>query len=496
MRPQSASTRNIRNEIVDRRRERIALEGYGLGVAVPQTRQVPTVPFNRQALVISEIKRRSPSRGDIAPGLDPVAQARLYQEGGIQSVSVLTEEDYFGGSLSDLMAVKAAFPGLAVLRKDFLVDEHDVLISWQAGADAILLIASMLSAETLFAMHRQAEHLGMAALVEVHTAAEIEKIRPLKPALVGINCRNLEDFRIDRLMPLGLRPLIDWNAEVIFESGIFSHEDALYTHLNGFQGILVGEAVVRKPQLIPDLIRGVQGIREAAGAPAGLWPQTGFWQTMANLLFRRESGGSTRPLVKVCGIVRPEDGEAAVQLGADMLGFVFAPSPRRASVESVRSLAHLAVPKVAVVVGVVPPEVQALLAEGILDAVQYSGDELPLDCANKPWAWYKALRVSGLDGLEAMDHWRSPRILLDAWSADAFGGTGKRLDPAVVRAASARTALWIAGGISPANIENVVREMQPELVDLSSSLESEPGKKDPAKLQAFFAGLAAAQLNY
>jgi len=194
-------------------------------------------------------------------------------------------------------------------------------------------------------------------------------------------------------------------------------------------------------------------------------------------------------LVKICGITRAEDGEAAVRLGADILGFVFAPSPRRAQPEVVRQLAHLAVPKVAVVVDEIPAEVKELLAAGLLDAVQYSGDEAPALCAANNWPYYKALRVADQAGLAALEDWRCPRVLLDAWSAAAYGGTGKRLDPAVLQAAQAKTELWMAGGISADNISEIVRDHQPELVDLSSSLESAPGLKDPAKLEAFFKAL-------
>lgn len=485
------SQKNIRQEIVERRKVRIATEGYGLGVDIPAGRTVPIVGFTRQPLVICEIKRKSPSRGDIAPGLDPVEQARRYVEAGVQSVSILTEEDHFNGSLRDLMAVKHAFPGLAVLRKDFLVDENDVVVSWRAGADAVLLIASMLDSEELAKMIRRAESLHMSALVEVHSLADIEKIRPLYPALVGINCRNLENFRIDRLLPVGRRPFINWEAQVVFESGIFSYEDALYTQVHNFQGILVGEAVVRRPTVIPELIRGVSaGMTREGRMPPRPWL---FWQYIGDLLEARglasdqRGRAPVRPLVKVCGIARAEDGILAAGLGADLLGFVFAPSPRRASAEVVRALTGLPVLKVAVVVGDVPAEVRQLMEEGLIDAIQFSGDESAEACFDQAWPYYKALKPKAEADLADLEDWRCPRVLLDAWSASAHGGTGKRLDPALVGAAAGKVPLWLAGGIGPDNVAGIIRDHGPELVDLSSSLESEPGKKDPAKLERFFA---------
>jgi indole-3-glycerol phosphate synthase/phosphoribosylanthranilate isomerase len=490
------SQKNIRQEIVERRRTRIAAEGYGLGVDIPAGRTVPIVDFTRQPLAICEIKRRSPSRGDIAPGLDPVEQARRYVAAGIQSVSILTEEDHFNGSLRDLMAVKHSFPGLGVLRKDFLVDENDVVVSWRAGADAVLLIASMLGQEELARMIRRAESLHMSALVEVHSRADIEKIRPLYPALVGINCRNLENFQIDRLLPVGRRPFINWEAQVVFESGIFSYEDALYAQTHNFQGILVGEAVVRRPEVIPELIRGVGGeLTREGGMPPRPWL---FWQYVGDLLEARglvsdrPAGKPVRPLVKICGITRVEDGVMAAELGADLLGFVFAPSPRRATADVVRALTGLPVLKVAVVVGEVPDEVRRLMEEGLIDAIQFSGDERPAECFDRAWPYYKALKPQAETDLAVLEDWRCPRVLLDAWSAGAHGGTGKRLDPALVSAAAAKVPLWLAGGIGPDNVAGIIRDHQPELVDLSSSLESEPGKKDRAKLERFFAEIRGA----
>src|SRR5688572_20269953 len=112
---------DVKRAIVARRLERIAAEGYAFGHPVPEHRAVPVVPFDRAPFVICEVKRRSPSKGIIAGGLDAVEQARLYVGSGVKTISVLTEEDQFGGSLADLMAVKNAFPDTAVLRKDFLV---------------------------------------------------------------------------------------------------------------------------------------------------------------------------------------------------------------------------------------------------------------------------------------------------------------------------------------------------------------------------------------
>ena len=216
----------IRDRIVAGRRERVAREGPALGASVPAERQAPAAPFTAEPLVICEIKKRSPSRGAIDADLDVVAQAGRYAAAGIRHVSVLTEPDHFGGSLDDLIRIKRRFPELAVLRKDFLLDERDVEVSHRAGADAVLLIAGMIDRDRLASMLHAAERLGMAALVEVHDPADVDEVRDLRPSLIGINARDLTTFSTDLAHPLRLRPVIDWPARLVFESGIFFAEQA------------------------------------------------------------------------------------------------------------------------------------------------------------------------------------------------------------------------------------------------------------------------------
>jgi indole-3-glycerol phosphate synthase/phosphoribosylanthranilate isomerase len=136
-----------------------------------------------------------PSRGAIAPELDPVEVAKAYSRAGVGSFSVLTEEDYFAGSLKDLMEVKAALPHASVLRKDFLLDETDIEVSYRAGADAVLLIASILDEETLIQLYRRATGLGLDALVEVHSDADVRKIRSVQPSWVGLMPATWRHFR-------------------------------------------------------------------------------------------------------------------------------------------------------------------------------------------------------------------------------------------------------------------------------------------------------------
>jgi indole-3-glycerol phosphate synthase/phosphoribosylanthranilate isomerase len=429
--------------------------------------------------------------------MDALAQARLYAARGVRSISVLTEEDNFGGSLDDLMAIKTALPHIAVLRKDFLLDEEDIDVSWRAGADAVLLIASVLDPAGLAAMHRRARSLGMQALVEVHDEGDVEKCRAFSPELTGINSRDLATFSVDLLHPLRLRPRINWRTRLLFESGIRGPEDVLLALSAGFDGVLVGETAVKSPGSVAGLLSAF-GRRMSPGATARMSPgATGPGDFWARLCARVRPG---RPLVKVCGITRAADAERASALGADALGFVFAQSKRRAAPALLRDLAGLDALKVAVVVtgddsfgnggarsaAVLDPEVKELLDAGLLNAVQFHGAQQPDQCAALAFPYYKAVRVQGLSDIDVMAGFRCPRVLADAWSAHAAGGTGQQIPLDLAREVRKRAPLWLAGGLGPDNVGGIVRELSPELVDASSGLEESPGCKDRAKLERYF----------
>ena len=466
----------IRDRIVAGRRERVAREGPALGATVPAVREAPAAPFAAEPLVICEIKKRSPSRGAIDTGLDVVAQAGRYAAAGIRHVSVLTEPDHFGGSLDDLMRIKRRYPDLAVLRKDFLLDERDVEVSHRAGADAVLLIAGMIDRDRLASMLRAAERLGMAALVEVHDPADVDEVRALRPSLIGINARDLTTFSTDLAHPLRLRPLIDWPARLVFESGIFFAEQAGPPRAAGFAGVLVGEGVVRRPALAGELVAGFQGV-----TPPDFWGRL-----YAGLPLQRFDAEEPvgRPLVKVCGVTCRDDALRAVDAGADLIGFILAESPRRADPEMIAKLGDIGALKVGGTVddASVAAELQR---DGHLDAVQLHGDEAPEGCADLAQPYYKAIRVRNAADVERIDAYRCPRVLVDA------PASGRRVDAELIDAAAERRPLWLAGGLDPDNVRAAVDRHAPELVDASSGLESSPGRKDPAKLRAFFAAIHA-----
>ncbi|MDR1932382.1 MAG: bifunctional indole-3-glycerol phosphate synthase/phosphoribosylanthranilate isomerase [Spirochaetales bacterium] len=481
---------NIRDEIVEQRKKRLWAQGHAQGLCLPSARELPLRPFGPEGehpFVICEIKRRSPSKGAINEELDPVILAGRYIEGGAGFLSVLTEEAYFHGSLADLMAVKKARPEAAVLRKDFLLDEEDIDVSFRAGADAVLLIAAALEARSLRAMHERAASLGMAALVELHSPEDVEKVRDFKPPLTGVNSRSLETFTIDLLRPPLVRGLVDWPSRTVFESGVSGRAGACLAGSLGFDGILAGEALVRDPGAAAVLI---QGFRDGRAAP---FP---FWNEIARRLGQRLASGRQTPLVKICGLTNTDDVLAADSLGADILGFVFAQSPRRTDSAFVSSLPETRALKAAVIVPSETNEklfyeVAELVQRGKLDVIQMHGP------ADGPFYSRQALPSYGViqpgSAQETADLVRnyaaagsSPRFLLDACLPGAAGGTGKRLSAEILDAAKTSGPLWIAGGIRPENVRDIIKRWKPELIDLCGGVEASPGKKDIAKMKALF----------
>jgi indole-3-glycerol phosphate synthase len=194
--------------------------------------------------VIAEVKRASPSKGNLAPITDPAALATQYQEAGAAAVSVLTEKRRFGGSLADLDAVRSAVD-IPVLRKDFMVDEYQFYEARAHGADIVLLIVAALSKSQLKDFYDLSRELGMAALVEVHTHSELESAMEIEPLMVGINSRNLKTLEVDAQVFTDLLPLIPRSLIRVAESGIASRADVIEAAQAGASAILVGEALVK-----------------------------------------------------------------------------------------------------------------------------------------------------------------------------------------------------------------------------------------------------------
>jgi indole-3-glycerol phosphate synthase len=201
---------------------------------------------NRTVAIIAEVKKASPSRGIIREKFNPPAIARAYEAGGAAAVSVLTDDRFFQGRLSHLEEIRRAV-GIPVLRKDFVLDEYQVIESRAHGADAILLIAAALDGPTLVRLASLAQDIGLECLVEVHNAGELESLNAERLRLIGINNRDLTTFRTDLSISLRLASHAPPGALLVAESGIHSSDDIMNLVRQGFRAVLIGEAFMRSP---------------------------------------------------------------------------------------------------------------------------------------------------------------------------------------------------------------------------------------------------------
>jgi indole-3-glycerol phosphate synthase len=246
--------RDILKEIVARKAERLAEAQRAKPLAVLRAEAAarPTAhPSFREACarpdrlnIIAEVKRASPSRGVLREDFDPVALACEYERAGAAAISVLTEEDHFQGALEHLGAIRRAV-GVPLLRKDFLFDPYQVYEAAAAGADAVLLIATLLDAAQLRDLHQLAEELGLDALVEVHAPADVEKALAAGARLVGVNNRDLRTFRVDRAVSLEVARYVPSDVVLVSESGLSARHELEELRRAGYRAFLIGEHLVR-----------------------------------------------------------------------------------------------------------------------------------------------------------------------------------------------------------------------------------------------------------
>ena len=242
---------------------------------------------------VAEVKRRSPSAGELRPDADPAALAQAFEASGAAAVSILVDER-FAGSFDDLRAARAA-ASLPLLAKGFFRKRDDLVEARRAGADAALLILCDLDDAQMAALMAAAGELGLDTLVEAHSAEELERAERLGAEVIGVNARDLSTFAVDRRAQLELVARAPRDRVIVAESAIWSRAQGAGAELAGADAILVGSALMRAPD------------------PAA---------KLAELI--------SRPLVKVCGLTREEDVAVAAETGADMAGFILAESPRRA----------------------------------------------------------------------------------------------------------------------------------------------------------------------
>lgn len=413
--------------------------------------------------VIAEIKRASPSKGIIKENFEPSAMARAYTLGGAAALSVLTEEKYFLGSLDDLRAAREVSQ-LPILRKDFIIDEYQIYEAASAGADAILLIVAALGDEQLSQFRRVTEEeLGMDALVEVHTSAEMERAVRCGATLLGVNNRDLRTFEVSLSVSTELAREAPANTLMISESGLRSADEINKLRALGYRGFLIGEALMR------------------ADRPA-------------DFLHSLISQGSIKDhaLVKVCGITNSKDALICVDAGADMLGFNFYKySPRCITPQDARRIIEQLPPdvlSVGIFVNEASPETVTTIADQAdVAVVQLHGDETPRYCrALRGRRVIKALRVGQSFIPDHVGEYETEAILLDGFSPKARGGTGERCDWAVAKQAQQYVSkLFLAGGLTAENVAEAIAVVQPYAVDVCSSVESAPGRKDERRVRRF-----------
>jgi indole-3-glycerol phosphate synthase len=261
----------ILDEILDAKRRELEIRMARVPEAemARRAQSLPDTPRGfRNALVsgeapavIAEVKRRSPSKGEIRADFDAVSCARAYAEGGAAALSVLTDEHYFGGHLDYLSRIREAV-SLPLLRKDFLVDVYQVDEARCAGADAILLIAAALAPDALLGLRKRARELGLDVLVEVHDEGELEFALSAGADLIGVNNRDLRSFEVDLATTERLARHLPSSPDIVLvaESGIHRYEDVARLARAGARAFLVGESLMREP----DMARALQRLRRSS----------------------------------------------------------------------------------------------------------------------------------------------------------------------------------------------------------------------------------------
>jgi anthranilate synthase / indole-3-glycerol phosphate synthase / phosphoribosylanthranilate isomerase len=480
---------------------------YNLNLAPPQ---IPFPERLRQSpfalSLMAEIKRASPSKGIISISTCAPAQARKYARAGASAISVLTEPEWFKGSIDDLRAVRQSLEAMpnrpAVLRKEFIFDEYQILEARLAGADTVLLIVKMLDLDTLTRLYRYSQSLGMEPLVEVNTAEEMKIAVDLGAEVIGVNNRDLTNFEVDLGTTSRLMDLVPSTTIVCALSGIAGRDDVATYRNDGVQAVLVGEALMRAPdtaQFVTELLDGSK---------------------------KPFATSKPKTAIKICGTRTPEAAKVAIEAGADLIGVILVPgrtryvsddvvsqisavvrsTPRPDICESTspgdtstvtdffqHSVGALLHPKRALLVGVFLDasiqHIMDLVYRLDLDAVQLHGTE-PLEWAHLlPVPVIRRFRPGEI-GLGTRGYHVLP--LLDSGS----GGSGTKLDMSAVQRALSEDddiRCILAGGLNPDNVRATLDALEVHqdkvvAVDVSSGVEI-AGKQDPDKIRAFISAV-------
>jgi tryptophan synthase beta chain/phosphoribosylanthranilate isomerase len=466
--PRRARQRSVLDEIAERRRADVADLGKAPAVGdLPPPRPIVDRLAASGLHLIAEVKRSSPSAGEIAPrDLDVVAQARGYEAGGAAAISVLCEPHWFGGSVDDLRRVREAVR-VPVLAKEFVVDPAQLGHLRAAGADAVLLLAGLHTLRELRKYVDLAISMDLEPLVEAHDERELDRALATDARLIGINNRDLRTLEVDPERAIRLRPMVPEDRLVVAESGVRDPTTVRAWRAAGFDGALVGEALMRAADPV-GATRSFVAAGETPDDPVNA----------AGVAF-----------VKICGVVDLEGLMAAVRAGADAVGLNLVPGTPRAlelaeAVELARQVRAVAPvgprPRVvAVTVDRNAAELRGIVAAVGAEAVQLSGSESPSIVGSAGAPVWKAIRPP-TDGdatavIEAVKRWLdagAERVLLDAAGGPHPGGTGTRVAPDLAAAVAREVPVTLAGGLTPGNVGPALREVAALGADVASGVDA------------------------
>ena len=500
---------NVVAEIAERRRADIRDEMARLSLddhlAIAAGTRPPRPILDRLAApglhVIAEIKRRSPSAGDIADrDEDIVARARAYEAGGAVAISVLCEPHWFGGSIDDLRAVRAAV-SIPVLAKEFVVEPIQLPHLRAAGADLVLLLAVLHPAKRLARLVERAIEIGLEPLVEAHDEKELERALASGARLIGLNNRDLRTLDVDTERAVRLRALVPDDRLVVGESGVRDAATVAAWRAVGFDAALVGEALVRSA----DPAAAVRAF-VAAGRPPG---------DPANV--------ADVPFVKICGVTDADGVLAAIRAGADAIGLNLVPgTPRALSLDEAIELRRVAralapaagVPQiVAITADAGEEQIREIVAGLDPDAVQLSGTEPPAAIAAVGRHAWKVIHLPSDEPsdvaaavapivAQGREYFAAgaARLLLDTAGGPHPGGTGTRAAPSLAAAVAREIPVVLAGGLNLATVGDAIRATPAVGVDVASGVErpragDERPRKDPLKIAIFVKRARAARLD-
>ena len=506
--------KNILSQILDRKRKAIAqLRAYpslrdlrerALEIrknAEPHRLLEALESDSPRLKIIAEFKRRSPSAGIIRGDLTVSEIVRCYERGGACAISVLTDEEYFGGSIVDLCAARSSTK-LPLLRKDFIIDPIQIFEAAIAGADAVLLIVAALDDTSLKELRSLAEdELGLDALVEVHTSKELSRAVNAGASLIGVNNRNLRTFQVslntsERLIAEAPRDRI-----LISESGLQSAESLLHLRKLGARGFLIGEALMRAPDpevALRDFIAGAkdQPSLQISCSHRPVAGPAGFPTAHSAVATADRSNGIQ---IKICGVTNVKDAKACAELGASMIGFNFYPqSPRHIGPGAVRRIVE-SIPAQVLAVGVFvdasAEEIRNIADAAGVSCVQLHGHTSP-DTCREVAREFRVIRAFSTDPqfrAEQVSLFGDCDVLVDAHHPNLRGGTGRTCDWLSARATrSFARFLILSGGLNAQNVANAIATVAPHAVDVCSSVETAPGMKDHQALENFISAVRMA----